>query len=280
MTWSTSSTVTRTTPRTRSRCWRRRTRRAPTAWCCATRTAAPCPREVARIFEELPLGELGPVGVHFHDDTGNAVANSLVALDRGAMHVQGTINGWGERCGNMNLCTMIPTLCLKLEDGAGACANLKHLTAAGALRGGKGEHHPRQAPALRRRGGLLPQGGPARRRDQQGPAAHGAHRRRRGGQRAQGPALGAGGQIDDGEETRPLRRLREIVGCRGAASRTAEGARGEGLRVRGGRGVLRPRDPEGPRALHAAAGAQQLSHGELQVGRYAGKDGRAGSSSA
>jgi 2-isopropylmalate synthase len=86
------------------------------------------PSEVARIFAELPLGELGPVGVHFHDDTGNAVANSLVALDRGAMHVQGTINGWGERCGNMNLCTIIPTLCLKLDDGAGVCPNLKHLT--------------------------------------------------------------------------------------------------------------------------------------------------------
>jgi 2-isopropylmalate synthase len=87
------------------------------------------PSEVARIFDELPLGELGPVGVHFHDDTGNAVANSLAALDRGAMHVQGTINGWGERCGNMNLCTLIPTLCLKLGDGAGVCPSLKHLTA-------------------------------------------------------------------------------------------------------------------------------------------------------
>ncbi|MGA2479123.1 MAG: citramalate synthase [Spirochaetia bacterium] len=87
------------------------------------------PSEVARIIGELPLKDLGPIGVHFHDDTGNAVANSLVALDCGAMHVQGTINGWGERCGNLNLCTLIPTLCLKLADGAGACLNLTHLTA-------------------------------------------------------------------------------------------------------------------------------------------------------
>ncbi len=86
------------------------------------------PSEVARILSELPMAELGPVGVHFHDDTGNAVANSLTALDNGAVHVQGTINGWGERCGNMNLCTLIPTLCLKLHDGAAACANLKLLT--------------------------------------------------------------------------------------------------------------------------------------------------------
>ncbi|HET6485907.1 MAG TPA: alpha-isopropylmalate synthase regulatory domain-containing protein, partial [Spirochaetia bacterium] len=46
----------------------------------------------------------------------------------GAGHLQGTINGWGERCGNMNLCTLIPTLCLKLGVQAGVCANLKQLT--------------------------------------------------------------------------------------------------------------------------------------------------------
>ncbi|HET6487753.1 MAG TPA: alpha-isopropylmalate synthase regulatory domain-containing protein, partial [Spirochaetia bacterium] len=53
----------------------------------------------------------------------------LAALDHGAMHVQGTINGWGERCGNLNLCTLIPTLCLKRQDSAGVCVNLKLLTA-------------------------------------------------------------------------------------------------------------------------------------------------------
>jgi 2-isopropylmalate synthase len=87
------------------------------------------PSEVGRIVSELPLKELGPIGVHFHDDTGNAVANTLAALERGAIHVQGTINGWGERCGNMNLCTLIPTLCLKMGDSASVCANLTQLTA-------------------------------------------------------------------------------------------------------------------------------------------------------
>jgi 2-isopropylmalate synthase len=86
------------------------------------------PSEVSRILDELPLAELGPVGVHFHDDTGNAVANALVAVERGSVHVQGTINGWGERCGNLNLCIFIPTLCLKLKREATVCANLKHLT--------------------------------------------------------------------------------------------------------------------------------------------------------
>jgi 2-isopropylmalate synthase len=86
------------------------------------------PSEVARVIAELPLGSLGPIGVHFHDDTGNAIANSLAALDAGASHVQGTINGWGERCGNANLCVLIPNICLKQRREAQACANLRHLT--------------------------------------------------------------------------------------------------------------------------------------------------------
>ncbi|MDJ0994185.1 MAG: citramalate synthase [Dinoroseobacter sp.] len=53
------------------------------------------------------------LGIHTHNDTGNAVANSLAAIDAGARHVQGTLNGLGERCGNANLVTLIPTLLLK-----------------------------------------------------------------------------------------------------------------------------------------------------------------------
>ena len=53
------------------------------------------------------------IGIHTHDDTGNAVANSLAAVDAGARHIQGTLNGLGERCGNANLTTIIPTLLLK-----------------------------------------------------------------------------------------------------------------------------------------------------------------------
>ncbi len=54
------------------------------------------------------------LGVHVHNDTECAVANSLVALRAGATHVQGTINGIGERCGNANLCSIIPNLKLKM----------------------------------------------------------------------------------------------------------------------------------------------------------------------
>ena len=55
-----------------------------------------------------------PVGIHAHDDTGCAVANSLAAVRAGARHVQGTLNGYGERCGNANLTTIIADLELKL----------------------------------------------------------------------------------------------------------------------------------------------------------------------
>ena len=53
------------------------------------------------------------LGIHTHDDTGHAVANSLAAVDAGARQVQGTLNGLGERCGNANLTSLIPTLLLK-----------------------------------------------------------------------------------------------------------------------------------------------------------------------
>ena len=53
------------------------------------------------------------LGIHCHDDTGNAVANSLAAVRAGARQIQGTLNGLGERCGNANLTTIIPTLLLK-----------------------------------------------------------------------------------------------------------------------------------------------------------------------
>jgi 2-isopropylmalate synthase len=68
---------------------------------------------VGRVAEELtPAGVT--VGIHCHDDVGCAVANSLAAVQRGARHVQGTINGYGERCGNANLVSVIPNLQLKL----------------------------------------------------------------------------------------------------------------------------------------------------------------------
>ena len=72
------------------------------------------PSEVRRIVEEVCTTIAGEnVGIHAHDDTGQAVANSLAALEGGARQIQGTINGIGERCGNANLITLIGTLSLK-----------------------------------------------------------------------------------------------------------------------------------------------------------------------
>jgi 2-isopropylmalate synthase len=55
-----------------------------------------------------------PLGIHCHNDGGLAVANSLAAVEAGVIQVQGTINGYGERCGNADLCTVIPALKLKM----------------------------------------------------------------------------------------------------------------------------------------------------------------------
>ncbi|MBV7378493.1 citramalate synthase [Maritimibacter dapengensis] len=73
------------------------------------------PREVEAITRAvIEAGIPGDhVGIHTHNDTGNAVANSLAAVDAGARQIQGTLNGLGERCGNANLITLIPTLLLK-----------------------------------------------------------------------------------------------------------------------------------------------------------------------
>ena len=62
---------------------------------------------------ELQSGS-GKLGIHTHNDAGTAVANAIAAVMSGATMVQGTINGYGERCGNANLCTLIPNLQLKL----------------------------------------------------------------------------------------------------------------------------------------------------------------------
>ena len=66
---------------------------------------------VAAVRAALPDARLG---IHAHDDTGNAVANSLAAVCAGARMVQGTLNGLGERCGNANLISLIPTLTVKM----------------------------------------------------------------------------------------------------------------------------------------------------------------------
>jgi 2-isopropylmalate synthase len=93
------------------------------------------PVEVGRITAEVVAAGLPGerLGIHTHDDTANAVAGSLAAVDAGARQIQGTLNGLGERCGNADLTTLIPTLMLKepyasrYETGVSRAA-LKNLT--------------------------------------------------------------------------------------------------------------------------------------------------------
>ncbi len=78
------------------------------------------PHEVDEIVREVtPLVPGEGLGFHGHDDTGNGVANSLAAVRAGCRMVQGTINGIGERCGNANLISIIPTLMLKMGYATG-----------------------------------------------------------------------------------------------------------------------------------------------------------------
>jgi 2-isopropylmalate synthase len=86
-------------------------------------TVVPCdtnggtlPTTVGAVMEEVAraVGDDARLGIHCHDDTGCAVANSIAGVEAGATQVQGTMNGYGERCGNANLVTVIPNLELKL----------------------------------------------------------------------------------------------------------------------------------------------------------------------
>ena len=70
--------------------------------------------EMGQIVEQVAERIALPFGIHTHNDAGVGVANTLVAVERGAMQVQGTFNGYGERCGNANLCAILPNLELKM----------------------------------------------------------------------------------------------------------------------------------------------------------------------
>ena len=72
------------------------------------------PSRLAEIFSEVLQRFDGVLGIHTHNDSGTAVASTLAAVERGATHVQGCMNGYGERCGNATLGTVIADLALKL----------------------------------------------------------------------------------------------------------------------------------------------------------------------
>ncbi|MBE2268674.1 MAG: citramalate synthase [Anaerolinea sp.] len=98
--------------------------------CLCDTNGGSLPWEVARFV--TAARELFPeakIGIHTHNDGELAVANSLAAVQAGASQVQGTINGYGERCGNANLCSIIPDLQLKMGYDCLPSRDLYHLTA-------------------------------------------------------------------------------------------------------------------------------------------------------
>src|SRR5437763_8300271 len=103
---------------------------AKTVTCCDT-NGGTLPDRVSAAMAHV-VAELAPtgvrIGIHTHDDAGCGVANALVAVRAGATHVQGTMNGYGERCGNANLVTIIPNLQLKLGYGCMTERQLPSLT--------------------------------------------------------------------------------------------------------------------------------------------------------
>lgn len=100
------------------------------AVCLCDTNGASLPLVVGEVVAEVvaALGSTCRVGIHTHNDAACAVANSLVAVARGADVVQGTINGYGERCGNADLCAVIPALKLKMGVDCISSANLTKLT--------------------------------------------------------------------------------------------------------------------------------------------------------
>lgn len=86
------------------------------------------PNEIERIIKEVKeRGINNRLGIHAHNDSDTAVWNSIVAVLNGAVQVHGTINGFGERCGNANLCSIIPDLTLKLGYETIPRENIKRL---------------------------------------------------------------------------------------------------------------------------------------------------------
>jgi len=109
------------------------------------------PRDLARIVRETKREVGVPLGIHTHNDSDLAVANSIIAVDEGCEHVQGTINGYGERCGNANLCSVIPNLQLKRgyrcipEENLSSFCGLSHFVSEVA-----NVHHPYSLPFVGR----------------------------------------------------------------------------------------------------------------------------------
>lgn len=107
----------------------RKAKEAGAAWIVLCDTnGGTLPNEIFEIVSRVVSVIDAPIGIHTHNDCELAVANSLAAVNAGARQIQGTINGYGERCGNANLCSILPTLQLKMGYSVVTDDQLKMLT--------------------------------------------------------------------------------------------------------------------------------------------------------
>jgi 2-isopropylmalate synthase len=95
--------------------------------CLCDTNGGSLPSEVARITQTARNKLAARLGIHTHDDIGLGVANALAALDAGASHVQGTVNGYGERTGNCNLTSVIPCVTLKMKRSTVPSSSIRKL---------------------------------------------------------------------------------------------------------------------------------------------------------
>lgn len=96
--------------------------------CLCDTNGGTLPARLVEIIQHVRARFDGVLGIHCHNDSEVAVANTLLAVEAGVTHVQGCINGYGERCGNANLCSILPNLELKLGHSTIGPENLKSLT--------------------------------------------------------------------------------------------------------------------------------------------------------
>ena len=221
------------------------------------------------------------VGAHCHNDTGCAVANSIAAVRAGAIHVQGTVNGYGERTGNADLVTVRgehPVQAGPRRDGSG-------LVPQGDARRARDQRGDQcaglQPPALRRRKRLRAQGGPPRERTQGGPEPLPAHGPRARRQRNAHPRLRHGGAREHRAQSQGGRA--RAVGPSGHRRRRAgagEGSRAARLDLRCCRRDGRAHGPRGlgARVRDLLLGGVLAGHDRLHGDRRRGRRRRRSSS--
>ena len=191
------------------------------------------------------------LGIHTHNDADMAVANALAAVEAGCTQVQGTMNGWGERCGNANLISIIPALQLKMGRRCVPDENLAHLTELSRTVSEIANIRPRAHAPYVGSLGVRPQGRRPRGGGREADRHLRAHPARAGGQPAQGGGLGA---VRPGQRPHALGRARHRRARGGKASPgPGQGARERGLPVRGGRGLVRAARPGAAQPDYRAA---------------------------